>query len=244
LRRYKITIQYDGSFFNGWQLQKDNKTVQGEIENALKTITKSENRFPIKGAGRTDAGVHALGQVAHFDMDTRLTDLELKNAMNFYISKYCKIISLCQIYSDFDSRRDALKRTYIYQLYLGPSILFDNQAWLIENIDLIVLKQLSKFIKGEHDFLSFSKFDSSKEHTLSIVYASDWKKNGDIVTYKISANRFLHHMIRYIVGTMVEVSRGNFSEDQFKSLLHIPRKNVQIYKAPARGLQLLKVEYV
>ena len=244
MRRYKIIIQYDGSFFNGWQLQNEKKTVQGEIENALKVITKSKNRFPIKGSGRTDSGVHALGQVAHFDIDTRLTDLELKNAINFYTSKHCKIMSLCKISSDFNSRHDALKRTYIYQLYLGSSILYNNQAWLVDNIDLIVLKQLSKFIIGEHDFLSFSKFDPLKKHTLSVIYASDWIKNGDLLTYSISANRFLHHMIRYIVGTMVEVSRKNFSEDQFKSLLQTPRKNVQIHKAPACGLQLLKVEYV
>ena len=116
MRRYKIIIQYDGSFFNGWQLQNEKKTVQGEIENALKVITKSKNRFPIKGSGRTDSGVHALGQVAHFDIDTRLTDLELKNAINFYTSKHCKIMSLCKISSDFNSRHDALKRT-IYISY-------------------------------------------------------------------------------------------------------------------------------
>lgn len=244
MRRYKIIIQYDGSFFNGWQLQNDKKTVQGEIENALKVITKSKNRFPIKGSGRTDTGVHALGQVAHFDIDTRLTDLELKNAMNFYTSKHCKIMSLCEIYSDFDARHDALKRTYIYQLYLGSSILYNNQAWSVDKIDLTILKQLSKFIIGQHDFLSFSKFDPLKKHTLSIIYASDWKKNGDLLTYTITANRFLRHMIRYIVGTMVEVSRQNFSPNQFKSLLQAPRKIVQIHKAPACGLQLLKVEYV
>ena len=243
MRRYKIIIQYDGSFFSGWQLQKNKMTVQGEIENALKIITGSKNRFPIKGSGRTDAGVHASGQVAHFDINTRLTNVELKNALNFYISKYCKIMSLCEINSDFDSRYDALKRTYIYQLYLGPSILFNNQAWLVENVDLVALRQLSKFIIGEHDFLSFSKFDPTKKHTLSTIYDSSWNKNGYIFTYRISANRFLHHMIRYLVGTMVEVSRGNFSKDHFKCLLHKPRKNVQIHKAPASGLQLLKVEY-
>jgi len=152
LHRYKIIIQYDGSFFSGWQLQNEKKTVQGEIENALKVITKSKSRFPIKGSGRTDSGVHALGQVAHFDIDTRLTDQELKNAINFYTSKHCKIMSLCKTSSDFDSRHDALKRTYIYQLYLGSSILYNNQAWLVDDIDLRVLKQLSKLIIGEHDF--------------------------------------------------------------------------------------------
>jgi len=92
LQRYKIIIQYDGSFFNGWQLQNEKKTVQGEIENALKVITKSKNRFPIKGSGRTDSGVHALGQVAHFDIDTRLTDLELKMQL---ISTHQNIVKLC-----------------------------------------------------------------------------------------------------------------------------------------------------
>ena len=109
MHRYKIVIQYDGSFFKGWQLQKNQKTVQGEIENALKIITRSSSRIILKGSGRTDAGVHAMGQVAHFDIDTLLPNDELKNALNYYIDENCKIMSLCKIHNTFDSRFDAKK---------------------------------------------------------------------------------------------------------------------------------------
>ena len=243
MRRYKIIIQYDGSFFSGWQLQKDKKTVQGEIENALKIITDSKERITIKGSGRTDAGVHAIGQVAHFDIDTSLKEEELKNAINYYISNHCKIMSISLPDNKFDSRYDAIKRTYIYQLYAGSSILYSNQAWLVNNVDIGILNLLAEEVLGEHDFLSFSKYDPKKNNTKSTIYSSYWESNGDLFTYTISANRFLHHMIRYLVGTMHGVLKGHFSLEHFNSLLHKPRKNVQIHRAPACGLQLLKVEY-
>ena len=243
MRRYKIIIQYDGSSFSGWQLQKDKKTVQGEIENALKIITDSKERITIKGSGRTDAGVHAIGQVAHFDIDTSLNEGELKNAINYYTPSHCKIMSLSVADSNFDSRYDAIKRTYIYQLYSGASILYSNQAWLVNNVDIKILNLLAEEVLGEHDFLSFSKYDLKKGNTRSTIYSSYWEKNGNLFTYTISANRFLHHMIRYLVGTMHGVLKGNFSLEHFNSLLHKPRKNVQIHRAPACGLQLLKVEY-
>jgi len=243
LSRYKITIQYDGSFFSGWQLQKEKKTVQGEIENALKIITGTKTRIPVHGSGRTDAGVHAFGQVAHFDLDSRLSNNELCSAINFNTSKECKIMSVVEVDSDFEARFNAIKRYYRYQLYTGNSILYRNQTWLINDIHLDLLKSLSEIIIGEHDFLSFSKFNPDKSNTKSIIYDSIWKKDKNMLIYDISGNRFLHHMVRYIVGTMVQVSRGQFTINEFRSLLHQPRKNVQIHRAPACGLILLRVEY-
>ena len=243
MSRYKITIQYDGSFFSGWQLQKEKKTVQGEIENALKIITGTKTRIPVHGSGRTDAGVHAFGQVAHFDLDSRLSNNELCSAINFNTSKECKIMSVVEVDSDFEARFNAIKRYYRYQLYTGNSILYRNQTWLINDIHLDLLKSLSEIIIGEHDFLSFSKFNPDKSNTKSIIYDSIWKKDKNMLIYDISGNRFLHHMVRYIVGTMVQVSRGQFTINEFRSLLHQPRKNVQIHRAPACGLILLRVEY-
>ena len=112
MHRYKIVIQYDGSFFKGWQLQKGQKTVQGEIENALMIIAKSKSRIIVKGSGRTDAGVQALGQVAHFELDTHLTENQLKNALNYYTDENCKIMSLCKTHDRFDARFEAKNRTY------------------------------------------------------------------------------------------------------------------------------------
>ena len=243
LSRYKIIVQYDGSYFSGWQLQKEKKTVQGEIEDALKVISGKKTRVPVHGSGRTDAGVHAYGQVAHFDLDTKLSNYELCNAINSNTSKNCKIMSIEKMNSDFEARFNAIKRFYRYQVYTGSSILYRNQAWLINGINLDLLKSLSKIILGEHDFLSFSKFNPEKSNTKSIIYDSIWKKDKSMLIYDISGNRFLHHMVRYIVGTMVQASRGRFTIDEFRSLLHNPQKNVQIHRAPACGLILFRVEY-
>ena len=243
MHRYKIIIQYDGSSFSGWQLQKNRNTVQGEIENALNFISGSKDRIAVHGSGRTDAGVHAYGQVAHFDLETNLTSIDLCNAVNSNTSEDCRIMSIEKVGSDFESRFDAIKRRYRYQVYLGSSLLYRNQAWLINDIDINIIKKLSEIIIGEHDFLSFSKFRSEQINTRSIIYESVWKKKDKMLVYEISGNRFLHHMVRYLVGTMVQASRGRYPKEKFSSLLHEPRKNVQIHRAPANGLILLKVEY-
>ena len=243
MQRYKIIIQYDGSSFSGWQLQKNRNTVQGEIENALRIISGSKDRIAVNGSGRTDSGVHAYGQVAHFDLDTNIKSSDLCKAINSNTSQDCRIMSLQQVDSDFESRFDAIKRTYRYQVYLGSSLLYRNQAWLINDIEMNMLHQLSKMIIGEHDFLSFSKYRLGQKNTNSIIYESVWEKKDKMLLYEISGNRFLHHMVRYLVGTMVQVSRGQYPKRGFSSLLHQPRKNVQIHRAPANGLILLKVEY-
>ena len=243
MHRYKIIIQYDGSSFSGWQLQKNRNTVQGQIENALKIISGSKNRIAVHGAGRTDSGVHAHGQVAHFDLDTNLKSMDLCNAINFNTSQNCRVMYIEKVANNFESRFDAIKRWYRYQIYLGSSLLYRNQAWLINDIDIKILEELSKTIIGEHDFLSFSKFRPEQKNTNSIIYESIWKKKDKMLVYEISGNRFLHHMVRYLVGTMVQVARGQYSKEKLSSLLHEPRKNVQIHRAPANGLILLKVEY-
>ena len=243
MHRYKIIIQYDGSPYSGWQLQKNRKTVQGEIENALKIISGSKDRIVVYGAGRTDSGVHAYGQVAHFNLSTNLRSTDICNAINSNISEDCRIMSIKKVRNDFESRFDAKKRSYRYQVYIGSSLLFKNQAWLINNIDINILEELSEMIIGEHDFLSFSKYRPEQKNTNSVIYESVWGKKDEMLVYEISGNRFLHHMVRYLVGTMVQVSRGLYPKDKFSSLLHEPRKNVQIHRAPANGLILLKVEY-
>ena len=153
MHRYKIIVQYDGSSFSGWQLQKNRNTVQGEIENSLKIISGSNDRIAVHGAGRTDSGVHAYGQVAHFDFDTNLKSIDLSNAINSNTSKDCRIMSIEKVDKDFESRFDAIRRRYRYQIYLGSSLLFRNQAWLINDIEIKILEEISQMIIGEHDFL-------------------------------------------------------------------------------------------
>tara|TARA_Y100000768_G_C23645734_1_gene526207 strand:- start:187 stop:651 length:465 start_codon:yes stop_codon:yes gene_type:complete len=152
-------------------------------------------------------------------------------------------MSVTEVNKNFEARFNATKRFYRYQVYLGSSILFRNQAWLIDNINIEILSSLSDIILGEHDFLSFSKFNPEKKNTRCVIYHSIWEKDKNMLIYNISGDRFLHHMVRYIVGTMIQISRGKFTIDEFKGLLEKPRKNVKIHRAPACGLILMKVEY-
>lgn len=241
--RYKIIIQYDGSIFNGWQFQKESKTVQGEIENALKKISGYDSRIPVHGSGRTDTGVHAKGQVAHFDMNTKLGTDKLRNAINANISNFCRVMKVLKVNNDFHSRFDAKRRFYRYQIYNGESLLYKNQAWLKKHIDIKKLNAISKIILGKHDFLSFSKFRPNQLNTECEIYTSEWVSNEKMTVYNIVGNRFLHHMVRYLVGTIIKVAEGLYNIEKFKSLLNEPRKNVQIYKAPPNGLILARVDY-
>ncbi len=241
--KYKMTIQYDGSFFFGWQIQDKQCTVQGLIESILQKILKSSERIIIYGAGRTDTGVHAWGQIAHAELNVNMQIYELQNALNGNLPKYCRIMKIEKVSKDFNSRFDAKSRQYLYQCYTGSSILNDNQAWRLPSLDLKLLNVLAKYCLGLNDFLSFSKYNKDKKNTNCLVYEAYWLKKYQMSIFYIKANRYLHHMIRYLVGSMVGVHQGRMSEIEFKALLDNPKKNVKIFKAPSRGLILEKINY-
>jgi len=243
LTRYKITVQFDGSAFYGWQLQQSDRTVQFSLEKALIKITGSEHRIPVHGAGRTDRGVHAIGQVAHFDLDTQLTEKKLCDALNGNLPPDCQVLAVEKTTSDFEARFQAVKRWYRYQCYSGDSILYRNQAWMVKDLDIDKLNGMARLILGEHDFLSYSKYRKNINNTKSMIYHSQWKADGEMVNFLIAGNRFLHHMVRYLVGTMVETAVGYFEFDNFVHLLQNPRKNVNIHRAPACGLILNRIDY-
>ena len=243
MSRFKLIIQYDGTLFFGWQIQENARTVQGEVEQALQNIVKSSQRIPIHGSGRTDTGVHSMGQVAHFDLVTRLRDEELRDALNAHLSQDCRIMSIVKVPNNFHARFDAIRRCYRYQCYIGDSIFYRNQAWCLDVPDLRRLNRLATLLIGEYDFTSFSKKRSDQQNNLCTIFQAEWKGQGDFVNFFITGNRFLHHMVRYLVGTMVKICKGNLSKDGFQSLLLRPKKNAQVQKAPPQGLFLEKVHY-
>ena len=243
LPRYKLTIQYDGSVYCGWQLQKNEKTIQGILESAIRKISGSENRIPIYGAGRTDAGVHAWKQVAHIDLNTRLSENEINNALNGNLPDDCRIMAVERVSNDFQARFDAIRRYYRYQIYQGDSILFRNQAWHLDLLDIECLNDIGSIFLGEHDFLSFSKYRKDLGNTNCMIHKSEWNVDGKMLIFSITGNRFLHHMIRYLVGSMVAVSRKQFTKERFSALLNNPKRNVKIFKAPAHGLILERIDY-
>lgn len=242
MQRYKLILQYDGTNFSGWQLQAAARTIQGVIEEALFPLGPG-TRIKVTGAGRTDAGVHAQGQVAHFDLETRLSTIQLKKAINARLPEDVNVIRIAPVDEMFHARFSALKRTYIYQIYSGPSLLFRNQAWSLKLKNIETLNSLAGLITGEHEFLSFSKLNPTLEHFRCRIYYSKWKKTGDMLIFTITGNRFLHHMVRYLVGTMVAVAQGKYDLESFTTLLRNPRPEVHIFKAPPEGLILLKIRY-
>ena len=187
--------------------------------------------------------MHAQGQVAHFDFDTKLKVKNIKNALNANLPKDCKIIELHKIKRDFHSRFDAKIRYYKYQCYKGESLLFRNQCWNINKVDIELLNHLASQLIGTHDFLSFCKYREDVKNTKCKINGCKWQFNNNMIIFKISANRFLHHMVRYLVGSMVAVCESRFTEIDFQLLLNNPKKDVRIFKAPPQGLIMHRVSY-
>jgi len=242
LPRFKITLHYDGTGFRGWQLQNKERTVQGEIEDALQILNKKK-LIRVHGAGRTDTGVHALGQVAHFDFNTDMDTCALKDALNGNLARDVRVMDCAVVSPEFHARFSALRRYYQYRCRTNVFLLDRNYTWATGPVDLSLLNEAASVIIGNHDFTSFSKNSEDLDHRRCIIYDSVWKENGDVVNYHVSANRFLHHMVRYLVGTMLEISRGKIKIEQFKELINHPIENVNIYKAPPQGLVLTRVDY-
>jgi len=237
-----MILQYDGSDFSGWQIQARDRTVQGVVETALARFNQGE-RVKVTGAGRTDAGVHALGQVAHFDLDTGLDTDSLLRAVNANLPEDVRCKELEVVRDDFHARYSAKCRQYRYQCYLGSNILFRNQAWLTGPLTIKDLNTSAAVVLGEHDFLSFAKWNPDLDHYRCRVHQSLWIEDNMMLIYRIVANRFLHHMVRYLVGCMVAIAKNRFSIEEFNELLSVPRKNVHLFKAPPQGLILEKVIY-
>ena len=240
--RFKITLHYDGTGFRGWQLQNKERTVQGEIEDALQILNKKK-LIRVHGAGRTDTGVHAMGQVAHFDFNTDMDTCALKDALNGNLARDVRVMDCAVVSPEFHARFSALRRYYQYRCRTNVFLLDRNYTWPTGSVDLSLLNEAASVIIGNHDFTSFSKNSEDLDHRRCIIYDSVWKENGDVVNYHVSANRFLHHMVRYLVGTMLEISRGKIKMEQFKELINHPIENVNIFKAPPQGLVLTRVDY-
>ena len=242
MSRFKLVCQYDGSNFHGWQLQKDKRTVQGELEKVIAKLNKGK-LIDVVGSGRTDAGVHAFGQVAHFDLPEEIDSSILINALNAKLDYRIKIIECEKVNNDFHARYSATKRHYVYRLRTDTFLLDHHYTYHILPVDIDLLNSASKLILGEQDFTSFSKSNKKIINRNCHIYESIWKEDKSILNYHITGNRFLHHMVRYLVGTMLEIGKNNYSIKQFNDLLLNPRENVQIFKAPSKGLALKQVDY-
>jgi len=239
----KLNIAYDGTNFSGWQIQPNQRTVQNELKNSIQTIFKNTN-IKLKGSGRTDAGVHANGQVANFYIDTKMKSNQIKDAINSNLPKDIHITNCEYEENDFDSRFSAKNRQYIYKIIENYNPLKRNYFWYINyQIDKQKLNDCAHIILGNHDFEFFCKSISKQKNNRCIINESKWIFKDNMYFYIISSNRFLHHMVRMLVGTMVEVAKDSMSIDEFQKMININIDKKRIITSPSHGLYLNKVNY-
>jgi tRNA pseudouridine38-40 synthase len=255
---WKVVLAYDGTDFHGWQVQPDCVTVQGELRDALARIT-GEDVLP-QGSGRTDAGVHALGQVASFPLAAPIPEANLARALNRTLPASIRVLSASRETSDFHARHSARAKTYEYRVFRGeicPPWLARYVYALNAPLDVEKMQRAGLLVCGEHDFTSFAATDPDRlerdsnfsgEGSVSNVrclHASQWTLDAerDLLLYRVRGNGFLHHMVRNLVGTFLEVGRGNLAETEISAILESRARERAGPTAPARGLFLVEVEY-
>jgi tRNA pseudouridine38-40 synthase len=246
-RRFRLTVHYDGTYFFGWQLQAKGRTVQGELEYALRKLTGA--RRPVVGAGRTDSGVHATGQVASVSLPVRWHAEELHKALNATLPNDIWIEAVEVVPDDFHPRFAARARSYRYQLGLSETAFSPfHRPWcwaLIQPVDLDLLHRGAGLILGEHSFRAFAKVGQEfRGHGCTVTEAvfQPWEDLG--VAFHITANRFLHHMVRYLMGTMVEIAWHRRPLQDLMELLSTGNTPlVTSAPAPPEGLFLTRVHY-
>lgn len=248
LRRFCFVVQYDGSPFHGWQLQSEGRTIQGEIEGVLRRITGGQRT--LVGSGRTDAGVHALGQVATVDVPDRWCAAELRRAVNALLPDEIWLKEVRRVPSDFHARFHPSSRTYEYRLGMldeAGSPFRRRWCWNVSDLppDPDLLHRTAELVPGRRSFRKFAKTGQPKRGERCDVRRARWVPwNRTGLRFEIAANRYLHHMVRYLVGTMVDVARGRRAIDEMSELLTNPDTDLTTSApAPAHGLFLASVEY-
>ncbi len=237
-----MIIQYDGTNYAGWQIQENAITIQQEISNAIKIILKQD--VNLIGSGRTDSGVHALGQVANFRTEKDLDLYRFQFSLNSILPDDISIISIEKVNENFHSRFDAKKRTYLYLITQFKSPFYKNYSFFYpQKIDIGRLNELSKLFIGRKNFSSFCKKKSEIENKFCELYEILWSEKSDLIVVKISADRFLHGMVRAIVGTLLKSIKIEYPEKYIQEVFESENRELAGEAVPAKGLFLYKVEY-
>ena len=242
--RVKILVSYDGANYCGWQVQPNAITVQQVLEDALFEVTGKRSR--ITGSGRTDAGVHALGQVAHFDTDANIPAEKFFLAMNIHLPDDIKVLKSERAEDDFHATKDAKKKTYRYSTYVSQIILplKDRYSVQIEHkIDLEKMQECAKILVGTHDFKCMSASGGGAKTTVRTIYSIDIVQKDKDIDFYICGNGFLYNMVRIMVGTLIKVGSGRLEISDVKEMLSSGKRSLGGKTLSAKGLTLMKVEY-
>ncbi|HEY6361948.1 MAG TPA: tRNA pseudouridine(38-40) synthase TruA [Vicinamibacterales bacterium] len=241
--RFKLTIEYAGTRYSGWQVQKNARTVQGELDRAVEEVT-GEREFELYGSGRTDAGVHAMAQVAHLDVQTTLPPETLRRRINDALPADINLLCVEKVRHRFHARRDAVARSYIYQVSRRRTAFAKPFVWWVkEDLDMDPMREAARLFVGHHDFRSFSDDDPAGKSTTVLVEALDIYEDGDLIVVHVEGSHFIWKMVRRIVGVLVEVGRGGMTAAESAALLAERSQAPARLTAPASGLFLERVYY-
>lgn len=244
--KIRLLLSYKGSQFFGWQKQSHKRTIQAEIEGVLFQLFKK--RISVVGSGRTDTGVHALGQTAHFELENEaLKNIPLKKSMNHFLPEDISVLACWKAPEEFHARFSAKKKSYLYFVFTGDSrpVLFKDLVWWRKgNFSLEKLQKMSEFILGTRDFKSFQSSGSNVQNTVRSIYQSQWVRlSSSFYCYKITGSGFLKQMVRNLVGTYMDLLKEKNSEKKLKNILASLDRKSALGTAPGQGLYLKKVFY-
>ncbi len=240
--RVLLTIAYDGSNYCGYQKQPKKKTIQSALEEVLKVINKAPT--PVSGSGRTDSGVHALGQKVHFDLLPSMNEIQVKDAMNSLLPEDIYVKEVKFVGSNFHARFDVKEKTYLYKINLGEydPIAKDYIYQYGKKLNINSIKRAAKYLTGTHNFKAFTKVEEEKDFERTI-YEITIKKKGNLLEFEFTGNGFLRYMVRNMVGTLIEVGEGKRKPSSIQDILESNDRKKAGKKAPACGLYLKEVVY-
>jgi tRNA pseudouridine38-40 synthase len=243
-RNIRLTLAFEGTAYHGWQIQDSAPTIQGILIETIFRITGEH--VTLHGSGRTDAGTHARGLVANFFTGSQIPPAQLVRALNRMLPRDIRVLSAQRVDSGFHARRNAVSKVYRYQIYLGPILaphLMREYFHFPYRIDISRMEAAARLFVGEHDFASFAKANSAATSTVRRIFRCELRKQGRRLHLTVKGNGFLHHMVRNMAGTLLEVGKGSINLDEFRDLFIRRDRRLAGFTAPAHGLILLKVQY-
>lgn len=242
--RIKLIISYDGTNYGGWQLQKNAPSIQGELEKVLERLTG--RRIVIQSAGRTDAGVHALAQAAHFDWDGAIPAQKLPFVFNSMLPRDIRVTSAQQVSEDFHARYSAKGKRYVYTIYNSPhssALLYNRAAHIPGELNIEAMRRAAGYIRGTHDFKAFCAAGSYVKTTVRTVTRLDIDKQNELVRITVEGDGFLYNMVRIIAGTLIRVGLSRLEPEQVERIIEERRRAAAGFTAPPQGLTLEQVFY-
>ena len=244
MTKYKAVLQYIGTRYAGWQIQKNQSTIQGQLKDALHTLTGES--VSVIGAGRTDSGVHAMEQVAHFSLSREMVLEKLLRGLNGILLWDIRVMSLQAAPLDFHAQKDAIKKRYVYRIYNGPTLAPFLNGYVHHiryPLNVQAMQEAAQQLCQTCDFTGFAAAATRVKDRTRTVFLSQIQKRGLHVSYRVEANGFLHHMVRNIVGTLLQIGAGRRPPGDIQEILDSKDRQLAGPTAPAQGLYLMKIWY-